>query len=52
MAAVVSWTLPLANCMLILQAVVDAAESFALRYRALPQAAAKQSVTTAELARD
>jgi ABC-type nitrate/sulfonate/bicarbonate transport system permease component len=50
MAAVVSWTLLLAICMLILQAAVDAAESFALRYRAIPQAAAKQSATTAELA--
>ncbi|MCU1605817.1 MAG: transporter permease [Modestobacter sp.] len=50
MAAVVAWTLLLAICMLILQAVIDAAESFALRYRAIPQAAAKQSAVTAELA--
>lgn len=50
MASVVSWTLLLAICMLILQAVVDGIESYALRYRAIPQAAAKQTVVTAELA--
>lgn len=33
-AAVVSWTLLLAVCLLIVQAVVDALESYALRYRA------------------
>lgn len=40
MAAVVSWTLLLAICMLILQAVIDSIESYVLRYRAVPQAAA------------
>jgi NitT/TauT family transport system permease protein len=50
MAAVVSWTLVLAICMLILQATIDAIESYALRYRAIPQAAAKQTAVTAELA--
>jgi NitT/TauT family transport system permease protein len=50
MAAVVAWTLLLAICMLILQAVIDTAESFALRYRAIPQAAAKQTAVAAELA--
>jgi NitT/TauT family transport system permease protein len=50
MAAVVSWTLLLAICMLILQATIDAIESYALRYRAIPQAAAKQTAVTAELA--
>lgn len=50
MAAVVSWTLLLAVCMLILQAVVDGIESYALRYRAIPQAAARQTAVTAELA--
>lgn len=37
MAAVVSWTLLLAVCMLILQAVIDGIESHVLRYRAVPQ---------------
>jgi len=37
MASVVSWTLLLAICMLILQAVIDAIEARALRYRAAPQ---------------
>jgi NitT/TauT family transport system permease protein len=50
MAAVVSWTLLLAICMLILQGTIDAIESYALRYRAIPQAAAKQTAATAELA--
>lgn len=50
MAAVVSWTLLLAICMLILQGVIDAIESYALRYRAAPQAAAKQAAGTTELA--
>jgi NitT/TauT family transport system permease protein len=45
MAAVVSWTLLLAVCMLVLQAVIDAIEGYALRYRAVPQVAAKQSTT-------
>lgn len=48
MAAVVSWTLLLAICMLILQAVIDAIEGYVLRYRALPQmAASKQNVSSA-----
>ena len=34
MAAVVSWTLLLAICMLILQAILDVIELYALRYRA------------------
>lgn len=42
MAAVVSWTLLLAFCMLILQAVIDALEAYVLRYRALPQQAASK----------
>ncbi len=50
MAAVVSWTLLLAICMLILQAGIDAIESYALRYRATPQVAAKQSRGSADLA--
>lgn len=49
MAAVVSWTLLLAICMLILQAGVDAIESYALRYRATPQVAAKQARGSADL---
>ncbi|MBM9462845.1 ABC transporter permease [Aeromicrobium sp. YIM 150415] len=49
MAAVVSWTLLLAVCMLILQAAIDAVESYVLRYRAIPQApAAKLSAPSAE----
>ena len=50
MAAVVSWTLLLAICMLILQAGIDAIESYVLRYRAAPQVAAKQSRGSADLA--
>lgn len=50
MAAVVSWTLLLAICMMILQAAIDAIESYALRYRATPQVAAKQSRGSADLA--
>lgn len=50
MASVVSWTLLLAICMLLLQAAVDGIETYALRYRAIPQAAARQSEITAELA--
>jgi ABC-type nitrate/sulfonate/bicarbonate transport system permease component len=47
MAAVVSWTLLLAVCMLVLQAVIDAIEAYALRYRAAPQAvASKQASAT------
>ncbi len=42
MAAVVSWTLLLAVCMLILQAAIDAVESYVLRYRAVPQAPASK----------
>jgi NitT/TauT family transport system permease protein len=46
MAAVVSWTLLLAICMLILQAVIDGVEGYVLRYRAVPQVAAtRQSAT-------
>ncbi len=36
MAAVVSWTLLLAICMLLLQSVTEVIESYALRYRAAP----------------
>jgi len=45
MAAVVSWTLLLAICMLILQAVIDGIEAYALRYRAMPQQAAAKQAT-------
>jgi NitT/TauT family transport system permease protein len=50
MASVVAWTLLLAICMLILQGTIDAIESYVLRYRAIPQAAAKQTAVSAELA--
>jgi ABC-type nitrate/sulfonate/bicarbonate transport system permease component len=46
MAAVVSWTLLLAICMLILQSVVEAIEAYALRYRAVPQPTTSNQTTT------
>lgn len=45
MASVVSWTLLLAFCMLILQAVIDAIEASALRYRGAAQAATTKPVS-------
>jgi ABC-type nitrate/sulfonate/bicarbonate transport system permease component len=42
MASVVSWTLLLAVCMLILQALIDALEGYVLRYRASAQPAASK----------
>jgi len=38
-AAVVSWTLLLAVCLLLVQALLDGLEAYALRYRAAPQTA-------------
>ena len=49
MAAVVSWTLLLAICMLILQAVIDALEVYALRYRAASSVTAKQQAAPADI---
>ena len=42
-AAVVSWTLLLAICMLILQAIIDGIEAHVLRYRAAPQQSNEKS---------
>lgn len=52
MAAVVSWTLLLAICMLIFQAVIDGIEAYVLRYRAtpMPTAARQSNVSVPETA--
>ncbi|UYM05499.1 ABC transporter permease [Solicola gregarius] len=50
MAAVVSWTLLLAICMLILQAVIDGIEAYVLRYRAVPMPAATRQTNVSEIA--
>lgn len=39
MSAVIAWTLLLAVCMLILQAIIDGVEAYALRYRAVASTA-------------
>lgn len=39
MSAVIAWTLLLAVCMLILQAIIDGLEAYALRYRAVASTA-------------
>lgn len=48
MAAVVSWTLLLAICMLILQAIIDGVEAHVLRYRAVPQSEQKSTPSVSE----
>lgn len=48
MAAVVSWTLLLAICMLILQGVIDGIEAYVLRYRATPTPTATRQTISSE----
>jgi hypothetical protein len=46
MSAVIAWTLLLAVCMLILQAIIDGIEAYALRYRAVASTAETPRRTT------